>query len=120
MLRNLLDGLSLTSHYAAAMASDEEYIRAVLAAHGGELPQSSKSGPSLTVWSQEASTLATIADLLKANNALLVKINSKPGAAGSKIEPEPRPTSAWLTVAMEVRLGRHRKLASRLLGDRAS
>lgn len=120
MLRNLIDGLPLTSHYAAAMANDEEYIRSVIAANGGQMPESKRQGPALTVWSQEASTLATIADLLKANNSLLVKINSKPGAAAPKVEPEPRPHTAWIGISMEVRLGKHRALASRLLGDRAS
>jgi phosphomannomutase len=119
VLLNLIDGLPLASHYGAAMATDEDYIRAVIAANGGEMPQSS-SNPSIAVWTPVVAALATIADLLKANNALLVAINSKPGAARPKVEPEPRPTTAWTSISMEIRLGKHRSLATRLLGDRAS
>lgn len=118
-LLNLIDGLPLTSHYAAAMANDEEYIRAVLKANSGELPKSSAS-PSLTVWTQEAATLASLVDAVRANTAVLVKINSKPGASIPEVKPEPRPVTGWASVSIEVRLGKHRSLASRLLGDRAS
>lgn len=118
-LLNLIDGLPLTSHYANAMANDEEYIRAVLKANGGELPKSSGS-PSLTVWTQEAATLASLVDAVRANTAVLVKINSKPGSSAPEVKPEPRPVTGWASISLEVRLGKHRSLASRLLGDRAS
>lgn len=118
-LRNLIDKLPSTSHFSAAMANDEEYIRNLVAKYG-DFPNSKSAGPPLTEWTREVSMLATIADLLKSLNSTLIAVNLEKGKKPPAVEPEERPTTVITRIRLELRLDKHRSLARRLLGDRAS
>lgn len=98
------------------MASDEEYVRAVLAS--GVKLKSAKN-PGLSTWTVEAALLARNNDLQQQNNLLLQKINSKQGAQIPQFVPEPRPLTAFESVRMERKIKTYNDLTSKLLGNRA-
>lgn len=94
-------------------------MRAVIARFGAA-PKGS-GHPPLTEWTREVAMLAKILDQLKAQHALMVVVNSKPGTATPNVTPELRPETVIVRLEWEARLGRHHALAARLVrnGDDA-
>lgn len=119
----MLDSLPPNSLTQEAIANDEELARAIIDAAGGKLPAAKSKNPALRQWTQEATLLAQLIMEMRSQTALLVKINSKEGAAAPKVVPVPMPETAYQRLMeqalLEQRLGRHDELVRRLLGDRA-
>lgn len=114
-LLNLIDHLPATSRKDEAIAQDDELIRALV--ENNQMPKPSDSGPPLHAFTQEVSMLMKIIDILRANNTLLIKINSKQGAHVAPPEAELRPTTAYDRVQRSVSMDKYKRLVGKLLGE---
>lgn len=88
-LLNLIDHLPGHSHFAAAVANDDDHAEMLLAAEDSQ-PKGSYH-PSLTSWTPEVAQLVNLTDLLK--NLIAVTISAANGKA-PKVAPSPRPETA--------------------------
>src|SRR5690606_21904025 len=109
-LIDFIDLLPSASHTRQAMAQDEEHVEAVLEALDGKEPD---RAPPLAEYGPDVSRLDRIADLLKSINQTLVVVN---GGKPTKIQPEPRPQTAFERMAEKRRSVRHQMTVNRVLG----
>ena len=117
-LLNLIENLPAASKYQEAISKDEEYLRAVVQANGGQLPKS-KSAPPLSEWTLPVSYLAILIDEIRALKAITIKVNSDPKKTSSpRVEQMERPATAWQAISFNERLRKHHRLTDRLLGNR--
>ncbi len=99
------------------MATDPEYVAAVVASNGGQVPKGGKATP-LSQWTPEVSLLAMVVDELRALKAITISAHSAKGSAAPRPEQVPRPHTAWDDVVLSQRLAKHDRLAGKLLGSR--
>jgi hypothetical protein len=103
MMLNLIAELPQSSRFAAAVATDEEHVEAILEAQKGQ-PEK-EYAPPLTGWGTQNEQLAQVVDLLGGVIAVLVKAN---GGNPGKTKPAPRPRTAFAEVAERQATMRHK------------
>lgn len=108
MLR-LIHQLPQASRFNGAVASDPEHVEAIVKATEG---QPTKYHPPLAEWKTENEQLASIADLLQTNIAVLVAAN---GGKPQKTMPMPRPKTEFDAARERQKLSNHRKLVARVM-----
>ena len=110
-LLNFIDSLPGNSRTNEAMANDEDYLRAVVKAHG-KLPSGPKNPP-ISTWTAEAGLLADVIDELRALKIITIKANG--GSNAGQPERVLRPKSPYEKIEMETKLDRHKAMVARLI-----
>lgn len=87
-LLNLIDRLPVDSHYAAALAQDDELLELAMAEHPGPMPTRS---PSTTEFTPVVELLAAVYDAIRVQTATLLAVN---GNKPEQPKPWPRPETA--------------------------
>ncbi len=120
-LLDIIDRLPSHSHYAAAVAMDEEHAR-LLAESMASQPRGKSRGPSLTSYTPEVAILTSILDALRHNSYVTaaVQVGKK---AGQPPQPSPRPETALERALQEAEYRRkektHNALVARMLPNKA-
>lgn len=115
-LLSAVDHLPRNSHYAEAVANDEEHAL-MLAEVMGNQPKG-EYRPPMSTWSPEVAMLADLIDAVNGVRGVLVAANRKPGTAPPEIKPYPRPGTMLEKVRREQRRRRHEELVARVLPKR--
>jgi hypothetical protein len=111
-LLNIVDRLPSWSHFADALADDEEYARVILAADasGG----SEARAPRVRDWSPLHDEVTVLVDRV----GELISITAAAHGGKAHIPPRPRPRTAADRLRDARHLAAHEALTRRLLGDR--
>jgi len=110
---NLIAHLPQASHYHAAVANDEEHVKAIIEATEGQ-PKKSYTPP-LSEWTPLNEQIATLTDTVEGLLAVTTKAN---GGNPGKLKPQPRPATKFADVRQAMLENRHRKLVERLMRNR--
>jgi len=110
-LLNLIDQLRQPSRYHEAIADDDEHVAMILEAKERSKTEA-EAGPRLRDFSPEVDAMLRVVDAVNANTSAVI------AAAGGKprrVEPQPRPTTAFERVAHRRRSAKHQSLTARAL-----
>lgn len=114
-LFRLLNQFPRTSHYWAAVHSDDDRADELTDQSEGEQDNGRASRPPLETWTQEAELLALIADLLAYQRADFSQVHSKSHRWRAP-KPVPRPETALDRAARRSEHHRHRDIVAAMLG----
>lgn len=113
-LLRLVDNLPRNSRFAAAVANDEDHVRAVIKATEGQ-PKTS-SAPSLADYTLESELLMEVVDLLQSN---IHAVLAGAGAKGlGKIKPRRRPETAYQDVQLQMAQESYEKVRAKIMRGR--
>lgn len=115
-LLNLIDHLPRNSHFAEAVANDEEHAR--LLAEAIPASRGEEWRPPMSTWSPEVAMLADLIDAVNALKAVVTMANSQKGARKPDLKPYPRPGTMLEKVRREQRRKAHEELVARVLPNR--
>lgn len=110
-LLNLIGRLPQNSHYAHAIATDEEYAKAA-AEHPGTGDVSEAPAPSMAAWSPEVDMLARLVDSVNALRIATIAASLPKGKTAPTFEPVRRPERAVTKVARQRRRAAHDRLVA--------
>jgi hypothetical protein len=108
-LLNIIDHLPRTSAYREAVADDDDLARHLLK-HSP--PDPGRPQRRMSDWSPEVEMLTAVLDRL---GELVQAVAAVGGAKPKKVQPAPRPVTAYERVRRNRRAERHRSLVSRVL-----